>query len=132
MKEQVQLMYTPLFSRTEQEKNSIGVTNERVISSSENNTIGVTKEGSKFIEKTYRGYTEAICKTKFVNGLSPNKNRTNKKKENSWRHINSCRYVLSKGREKPPCCFCLCFTRIHLFSIFWVCTPVLRSTKCME
>ena len=70
--EQVQLMYTPLFSRTEQEKNSIGVTNERVISSSENNRIDVTKEGSKFIEKNYRGYTEAICKTKFVNGLSPN------------------------------------------------------------
>ena len=39
--EQVQLMYTPLFSRTEQEKNPIGVTNERVISSSENNRIDV-------------------------------------------------------------------------------------------
>ena len=48
---QLQLMYTPLFSRTEQEKNPIGVTNERVISSSENNRIGVTKEGRKFIEK---------------------------------------------------------------------------------
>ena len=48
---QLQLMYTPLFSRTEQEKNPIGVTNERVISSSENNRISVTKEGSKFIEK---------------------------------------------------------------------------------
>ena len=70
---QLQLTYTPLFSRTEQEKNPIGVTNERVISSSENNRIGVTKEGRKFIEKNYRrGYTEAICKTKFVNGLSPN------------------------------------------------------------
>ena len=70
---QLQLMYTPLFSRTEQEKNPIGVTNERVISSSENNRIGVTKEGRKFIEKNYRrGYTEAICKTKFVNSLSPN------------------------------------------------------------
>ena len=38
---QLQLMYTPLFSRTEQEKNPIGVTNERVISSSENNRIDV-------------------------------------------------------------------------------------------
>ena len=35
--EQLQLMYTPLFSRTEQETNPIGVTNECVISSSENN-----------------------------------------------------------------------------------------------
>ena len=31
------------------------------------------KEGSKFFEKNYkRGYTEAIWKAKFVNGLSPN------------------------------------------------------------
>ena len=44
-----------------------------VILSSENGRTDVVKEGaSKFIKKNYTGYTEAICKTKFVNGLSPN------------------------------------------------------------
>ena len=40
--------------------------------SSENGRADVVKEGGKFIEKNYTGYTEPICKTKFVNGLSPN------------------------------------------------------------
>ena len=50
-------------------KKSIGLINERVISSAENDSAGVVKERSEFIEENY---TEAICKSKFVNSLSSN------------------------------------------------------------
>ena len=105
-------------------KKSIGLINERVMLSSENGRADVVKEGvSKFIEKNYTGYIEAICKTKFVNGLS----------SNFWRHMNSCRYVLIKGRGKPSCFFSACLSHASMyFQYFGSCTPLARSTKCME